>query len=244
MKIKKVLIIVPLVFIFFLSIYYLTPLNLPELDTVFISITIFLFATLVGFFIARQTTRYGQIISKVTDFDGNMSFLYRSIGVFGEKAQAEFAEILRKHYSAITTHGDWDFYFSQKTTTLTDTNNLVVKYTEAGDLNPAQNAFAARAFFGLGEMQKIRKNLIALYKEKVPYFQWLLVIFLTLILVLTVSSIPSQDALLASVIKAAFATSVVSVVIMLWKLNHLTFFEEMVGQSSAQDVLDIISGSK
>ena len=244
MHMKKVLYVLPLVFILFFLVYYLTPSYLSELDTIFISITIFLFATLVGFFIARQATRYGQIVSKVTDFDGNMSFLYRSIGVFGEKSQVEFAEILQKHYSAITAHGDWDFYFSHKTTTLTDINHLIVKYTETGELNPAQNAFASRAFFGLGEMQKLRKNLIALYKEKIPHFQWLLVIFLTLILILTVSSIPSYGALFASIIKAAFATSVVSVVIMLWKLNRLTFFEEIVGQSSAQDVLDIIAGTK
>jgi hypothetical protein len=177
MKTEKILIYIPLAFIFFLFLYYFLPVYLPDINTVFVSITIFLFATLVGFFISRQATRYGQIISKVTDFDGNMSFIYRSFGVFGETAQSEFAQVLQRHYSDITKKGDWDFYFSRKTSTLTDTNNLVVKYTEGGNLNPAQNAFASCAFFGLAEMQKVRKNLIALYKEKIPHFQWLLVIF-------------------------------------------------------------------
>ncbi|OGD67152.1 hypothetical protein A2442_02020 [Candidatus Campbellbacteria bacterium RIFOXYC2_FULL_35_25] len=244
MKKEKALFVVPILFLFFLPVYYIAPVYLAELDTIFISITIFLFAILVGFFISRQATRYGQIILKVTDFDGTMSFIYRSIGVFGEKAQGEFAEILRKHYSAIIEHGDWNFYFLQKTITLTDTNALIVKYAEPGSLNPAQNYFVSRAFVGLGEMQKIRKNLIALYQEKIPRFQWVLVIFLTLILITTVSSIPSSGAFLGSIVKAAFSTSIISVVIMLWKLNHLTFYEEMVGRSSAQDVLDIIVGDK
>jgi len=244
MQKRKILFIICLLFILFVLLYYLVPVYLPKLDTIFVSITIFLFATLVGFFIARQSTRYGQIVSKVTDFDGNMSFIYRSIRVFGSEAQVLFADILKKHYSVIMEHGDWDFYFSHKTTTLTDTNNLVVKYTEGESLNPAQSAFASRAFFGLGEMQKIRKNLIALYQERVPRFQWLLVIFLTTILIITVSSIPSFHAFFASVIKAAFSTSVISVCIVLWKLNNLTFFEDMVGQSSAQDVLEIIKGNK
>lgn len=244
MKIEKVLFMVPLIFVFFFLLYYLTPELLPELDNIFISITIFLFATLVGFFIARQATRYGQIISKVTDFDGNMSFLYRSIIVFGTEAQNEFADILKKHYQSIIENKDWDYYFSQKTTTLIDANNIIIKYAENENLNSAQNSFTGKAFFALGDMQKLRKNLIALYKEKVPYFQWILVILLTLMLIITVSSIPSYELLLASIIKAAFTTSIISVVMMLWKLNHLTFFEDMVGQSSGKDVLDIISGIK
>jgi len=233
-----------LIFAIFVIPYYFIDLPFAQFDNIFISITIFLFATLVGFFISRQAARYGQIVAKVTDFDGNISFLFRSIGVFDKKYQNISAEILGKHYREIQSHGDWDFYFSQKTTTIADMHELFVACARSGDLDPAQSAIVSRAFFGLGEMQKIRKNLIALYQEKIPYFQWVFIFFLTAILIFTVSFLPSTGIVSASLVKAAFSTAVIFVISMLWQLNHLTFFETMVGASSAQDVLDIIAGSK
>ncbi|MEK7635848.1 MAG: hypothetical protein AAB405_02040 [Patescibacteria group bacterium] len=48
----------------------------------------------------------------------------------------------------------------------------------------------------------------------------------------------------ASIIKAAFATSIISVVFLMRQLDRLKLFEGMIGESSAQDVLDIIAGKK
>jgi len=47
-----------------------------------------------------------------------------------------------------------------------------------------------------------------------------------------------------SVLKAAFVMSVLSVMFILYRLNNLAFTEDLMGAESAQDVLDIIKGSK
>ncbi len=243
MKMKTFFLILIIFWIFF-GIFYKVPHFLSKIDNIFISITIFLFATLVGFFISRQTARYKEIVEKVTSFDGNMSFLFRSFIVFGENNKERLKKILVKHYKTIMLASDWNSYFNKKTSTITDINNLIIEISSNNDLNAAQSGVTSRTFFILGDLQKIRKNLIALYQEKIPRLQQLLVFGLTLILILAISSIESQGVILASLIKAAFVSSIISVVIMLEKLNKLTFFESMVGQSSAQDVLDIIKGNK
>ena len=234
-----------LTFLFFLCFYYFTPQFLPELDKIFITIMIFLFATLAGFFISRQGTRYRQLVAKVTDFDGAISFFYRSIGVFGSQAQEKAAVIIRKHYEAIMEHNDWGHYFGTKSTTITDFNLLIEQEANSKEkLNPAQTAFVMRAYHTLEEVQRLRKNMVALFNEDIPRFQWALILFLVVMLIAAIASIPSVDALVASLFKAAFSTVIIAVVFMLAKLNRFTFFENMVGQSSGQDVLDIIEGKK
>ncbi len=236
--------LVSVVFIAFFIMFYLAPMDLRALDKIFITITIFLFATLTGFFVSKQSSRYTQIVAKITDFDGNMSYLYRSSSAFGENAQSKIADVIKKHYEKLLQAKDWDAYFNTKTTTLTDLNNLFVELTSPSNLTPAQNAFASRAYFGIAEMQKIRKNLIVLYNEKIPPFQWILLLLLTAILIFAVASIPSYMLVAESLIKAAFASAIVAVLIMLYRMNTLTFYEDMAGLSSAKDVLEIIDGKR
>ena len=206
---------------------------------------IFLFATLAGFFISRQGVRYRQLVSKVTDFDGAISFFYRSIAVFGPEAQDKAAVIIKKHYTAIMAHNDWGHYFGTKSTTITDFNILIAQEANSKEkLDPAQTAFVMRAYHTLEEVQRLRKNMVALYNENIPRFQWALILFLVVMLIAAIASIPSADAFIASLFKASFSTVIIAVVFMLVKLNQFTFFENMVGQSSGQDVLDIIEGKK
>ena len=242
----SVLFVSVLVFLILAPVYYLGDfVEVKKIDVIFISITIFLFSTLAGFFISRQTTRYANIIQKVTDFDGNMSFLYRASSCFGEYYQNKMADIIRSHYETIARQKDWNAYFEHKSNTLTNITHLVVEMASSkASLNPAESGFVSRAYFGLGEMQKIRKNLIALYKERIPKIQWFLLLSLLAILLVAISFIPSHMNFLASIIKAAFASATFAVVLMLYKLNNLSFFEAHVGQSSAQDVLDIIEDVK
>lgn len=242
---NKIVLVISATFILFTGFFYHAPQILPQIDTVFITIMIFLFATLAGFFIARQGNRYRQLVGKVTDFDGAISFLYRSIGVFGDDAQKRVAEIITRHYAAIMEHNDWGHYFGAKSTTITDFNDLIAQEANSKEkLNPAQTAFVMRAYHTLEELQRLRKNMVALYNENVPRFQWILIWFLVIMLIAAIASIPSVGAIVESIFKGAFTTVIIAVVLMLVKLNRFTFFENMVGQSSGQDVLDIVSGKK
>jgi hypothetical protein len=86
--------------------------------------------------------------------------------------------------------------------------------------------------------------MLALSRERVPFEQWVLILFFVAMLIGTVSTMASVGMLWPSVLKAAFVMSVLSVMFILYRLNNLAFTEDLMGAESAQDVLDIIKGTK
>ena len=56
--------------------------------------------------------------------------------------------------------------------------------------------------------------------------------------------IPSQAQFMGSILKGAFGTCVVLILVLLRRFDDLNFFESTIGENSAQDILDIIKGKK
>ncbi|MBT9148439.1 MAG: hypothetical protein DDT32_02213 [Syntrophomonadaceae bacterium] len=232
-----------IIFILLSLANYYVPFKI-EIDyKIFLTITTFLFAILAGFFISRQGSRYSAIRDALTKFDGNMSFVYRVSGHFGE-AQKEVGEILKRHYTPILEQRMWYYPFTHKTTTLTDLHALCHKIAENKSLLSLQSTVLAQMIVAFRECQTLRKNMIALYEERVPRLQWLLINFLVVILFINLSAIPSYSEFLISVFKGVFGTILIFVLIFLQKLDQLEFFENAIGENSAQDVLNIIEGKK
>lgn len=86
--------------------------------------------------------------------------------------------------------------------------------------------------------------MIALHHERIPRFQWILLVFLAGVLFITLSVIPSQGLIYSSILKGAFASSIIFVFILLRKFDRLDFFEPTIGEESAKDVIDIFKGKK
>ena len=61
---------------------------------------------------------------------------------------------------------------------------------------------------------------------------------------MTVSMFPTQAQFVPSLLKGAFNTSVILVLVLLYQFDNLNFFERTVGEHSRQDVTDIFSGKK
>jgi hypothetical protein len=214
-----------------------------EFDTVFLTIATFTFAIFTGFFISRQGARQASVRDKMTELDGNLSFVYRAFGHFSKDSQKRIGDVLRQHYSGQLESKDWAFYFTKRSALLTDIHSELDKIMETEVFQKKSHA-VNRIMAGLLEAQKIRKGLVALNEEKIPVAQWLLIYLLTFILLVTVSLLPSQQEILPSVLKAAFSTAVIFVLVILAQFDNLSFFERSVGEHSAQDVLDLIEGKK
>lgn len=214
-----------------------------NVDKIFLTLSTFLFALFTGFFISRQAGRYGEIRRLTADFDGNMSGIYRLYQHLGQDAQQASGDIIKDYYKKITKNG-WDYAFTHKTNTLTDLHNLIENTINKQGSDGLKGTVASRVVVGLQEMQKTRKNMVALREERIPKFQWMLIYLLSIILILTVSVIPSTLLLLGSVIKAAFILSILMVDVLLDKLDKLKLFEGAIGEHSAQDVVAIIEGKK
>jgi hypothetical protein len=230
-------------FISFSVLFYNFTLKSDVDFRLFLTISTFLFAIFSGFFIARQGTRYGMIRDLLIRFDGNMSFIYRASGHFGE-AQKEVAGILRKHYAPILELKAWHYPFTHKTTTLTDLHSFCQKVVGEKTLASLQSTVLAQIITSLRECQGLRKNMIALHEERVPTSQWFILILLTLVILISLLIIPSQFEFFSSLLKGVFGSLLVFVLIFLRRLDRLEFFDGIIGETSARDVLNIIEGKR
>jgi len=96
----------------------------------------------------------------------------------------------------------------------------------------------------LQELQKSRKQMVVLRLERIPMFQWILIVVLCLILLITLAFLPSLYPISFAILKGAFGTAIVIVLVLLYEFDNLSFFEGLIGEKSARDVLDIIKGTK
>ena len=224
--------------------YYFQPLNYIDDYQVLLTISTFLFSIFTGFFISRQGSRYNLIRDNLANFDGNLSGIYRQSMHLDKKIQNKIKKIIVNHYNIILHKKTWHYNFTHKSSTITSIHDVLEK-------DPASQKLVSLPFLALGqilsalkELQQIRKRIISLFKEAIPSFQWILLFFSAIVLFATLSSIPSANSWYISIVKASFASAIIFVFMLLYKLYNLEFFDKSVGIDSAKDVLDIIKNKK
>jgi len=224
-------------------LYFVVAIGEP-VDRVFLSISTFLYSIFTGFFISRQASRFNKVRETVTKFDGLMSNIYRTSGHISAALQQEIGFIIKSHYQKIFESKQWSYHFQHKSVTLSSIHTMLDEHVDEKKVTKLSNQSIGAIIKGLGAAQDIRKSMLALSKERVPFEQWILIVFFVAMLIGTVSTMESVGAIWPSVLKAAFVISVSSVMYILYRLNNLAFTEDLMGAESAQDVLDIIEGKK
>ena len=225
-------------------IYFKYDFGAQNTDKVFITITTFFFSIFTSFFITRQGNRYTKLREIISTYDGKMSGVYRVAGNLSTEIQQKIGTIILDHYKKILETKSWDYHFTHKSTTISSIHAVLEAEIGSNKQESLRNQAIGRILANLGDCQVLRKNMVMLFQEKIPLFQWMLIIIFVLILLATISIIPSQGFLLGSGLKAAFATAILSVVFILKNLDDLHLFEDFIGQNSATDVLNTIEGSK
>jgi hypothetical protein len=244
MKKFKLQISIITLFLILACAYYLMPDGIILVDSIFLSLATFLFAVFTGFFISRQGVRYNEIRKLMANFDGIMSSFYRAIGHFGKKSQDKAGIIIVAHYKPIVETGEWDYSFTHKTSTLVDLNLLLNETVKNKGLDGIKGPATTGILLGLNNAQLVRKNMVSLREERIPEFQLFLIYAITIVLFFAVSAIDSENLILGSLIKSAFISSVLAVIVILKKLDKLQLFEGGIGKHSAEDVINIIEGKK
>ena len=245
MKINKTAIIIEI--IFGLSIFYFYSFGsfLKEIPKEYLTILIFLFATMIGVFISKQGRRYNLIVKDLTDFNGHLSYQYRGMEIIDLKYQNEIANIIKNHYKDFDKESvAWDWFINEKSTLLTDITRLHIKIQNENEINKLGNNFLNRSQASLLELQKIRKNLIPVIKERIPFISWAMISLLSIALIFGIFSLESYHNFSASILKALFLSSILTILISLYKMNELNFYEEKPAASSVNDLLEIIDGKK
>lgn len=232
------------IFVIFSYVYYQFPVLLPEIDKIYITATTFFFSIFTGFFISQQVQRYSKIRETVSIFDGKMSSIYRIAGNVSIPIQNEIGDVIEKHYKKVLSTKEWNYHFTHKSETLKSIHDIMEKHIGDETLSTLRTQSVARIITNLSDCEVTRKSLVTLYQERIPTFQWFIIIFFILVLLLAISAIPSNGFLLESILKSAYGVSLFSVASILYHLDSLHLFEDFIGENSANDVLDIMKGKK
>lgn len=244
MRTKKVQILLILLFFILALIYFKVDFGGNSTDKVFITITTFFFSIFTGFFITRQGNRYTKIREIISTFDGKMSGVYRVSGNISLSVQQKIGFVIKAHYEKIIDSKSWDYHFKNKSNSISEIHSILEQEIGGLKQESLRNQSIGRVLSNLGDCQVLRKNMVMLYQERIPSFQWFLIFFFVLILLATITVIPSVTFLLGSLMKSAFVVSIISVVIILYNLDNLHLFEKFIGENSALDVIEILSGKK
>lgn len=220
------------------------PQALPAIDKIYITITTFFFSIFTGFFISQQMSRYSKIRETISNFDGKMSAIYRSSENINKETHKEIGKLITKHYKVMIQTGEWNYHLNHKSNTISGIHAILEKNLGDMDMSDLQSHTLSSVVGGLSNCEVDRKNMVMLYQERIPQFQWFVIIFFAVILILAVSAIPSEGLVFESILKSAFGVSIFSIASILHHLDHLHLFEDFIGENSAQDVLDLIGGKK
>lgn len=222
--------------------------NLSSVDPLYITVATFLFATLSGFFISRQSKRYSSIREEIARFSGELSSLYRLFAHFGEDAMQQAKHIIQSQLGGIVESQQWNYLIVHKSSLITDMHALIDTVGQPKGkktLSPHLQGALSGMYSSLSSMQTQRKSFVSLSEERIPFSELLLIYLLAAILVITLFlSIDTGSLILSSFVKSSFITSVAAVLIVLHQLNSLQLFEKTIGMGAIQDVLDILDGKK
>lgn len=232
------------IFVIFAYVYFKMPQALPAIDKIYITITTFFFSIFTGFFISQQMSRYSKIRETISNFDGKMSAIYRSSENINKETHKEIGKLITKHYKVMIQTGEWNYHLNHKSNTISGIHAILEKNLGDMDMSDLQSHTLSSVVGGLSNCEVDRKNMVMLYQERIPQFQWFVIIFFAVILILAVSAIPSEGLVFESILKSAFGVSIFSIASILHHLDHLHLFEDFIGENSAKDVLDLIGGKK
>lgn len=200
----------------------------------------FLFAVFAGFFIQRQARRYVDIRQNIAHFDGNLSFIYRSLAHFDDISQKKIGTIMRAHYETIINNESWDYHLMHPSMMLMEIHNLINKSLRDKEYKTLQTTVLNRIMAALLDAQIVRKDMISLYYERISRTKWFIIYLLTVIFLVSLFATASNLLFFESLLKASFGTIIIFVVFLLHQLNALVIFEDFIGEKSAHDVLRIL----
>ena len=112
----QIVVTIIVLLITFLIAYFI---ELPfSVNTAYLTVATFLFAIFASFFTSRQSSRHDSLRESITQFDGNLSSIYRGSGNFTPELQQEIGGIITKHYEDLLRSRDWTFHIVNPSETI------------------------------------------------------------------------------------------------------------------------------
>jgi len=238
-KTKNLIIIV--IAVSFLSVFvFPTKEEVSEGINAILGIVGLLFAILVGFFITDLWSRFQRIRENVAVEVSGLQTYYLFVQVLGKfplhkkwaKKQQELIDkyIREFFYVEWGDYGKVDPYFNEIIKSLRGikelkTNKEVETYTNFLPL--------------LNEITTAREKLFMYGKDRLSKMEWMVVLFLSVILIFSIFAIRTSD-LSSLFLSGTLISTVVILLLILRDLNDLSFGEEMVSFEPYETIFDVI----
>ncbi len=232
-------------FILLAIVYFIFAFDQIGSYEIFLTVASFLFAIFTGFFISRQEKRYTTIRDLIAQYDGAMTSIFRESRHISKRFTHQIHDIIEAHYQTMLNKKTWDWHFTHKSETVSSIHRVIHDEIGKKRLSNLQFLSLQQILNELTIVQTVRKHMIAMKQERIPIFQWLLIYVLAILMLCTLSILPlSEVPILDAIFKGIFATAVIFVMLLLRDLDNLNLYEEIVGEASASDVLEIMEGTK
>lgn len=199
-----------------------------------------LFAILVGFFITDLWSRFQRIRENVAAEVSGLQTYYLFVQVLGKfpqhkewaKRQQELIDnyVRKFFYVEWSDYGKIDPHFNEIIKSLGDikeleTNKEVETYTNFLPL--------------LNEVTTAREKLFMYGKDKLSKMEWMVVLFLSVIIIFSIFTIRTPD-LSSLFLSGTLISTVLILLLILRDLNDLSFGEEMVSFEPYETIFDVI----
>ncbi len=198
---------------------------------VVLTISTFLFAILAGFYISRLNNRYDQIRQLQATEDALWLGLYKIALFFGTDFQDRIRELIDEYY-IIAYDFDVGEYYKHNA-------HLFFKvFDECKSLDTTNN-LASSFIMMLPAIEQNRNTSSVLERESLNAGQWIILIFLAIIILLSMFYIKSPD-LYSQFSVVLMGTVLVLVLLTIRDLQELRLWGETVAVESGEEVFDFM----
>jgi len=244
-RIKTKYLIVIVIAVSFLCVFFI-PIEekVSEGTNAILGIVGLLFAILVGFFITDLWSRYQRIRENVAVEVSGLQTYYLFVQVLGKfprhkkwaKKQQELIDkyIREFFYVEWSDYGKIDPYF----------NAIIESLGEMKEVKTNKEVETYTNFLPvLNEITTSREKLFIYGKDKLSKMEWMVVLFLSAILIFSIFLVRTSD-LPSLFLSGTLISTVIILLLILRDLNNLSFGEETVSFEPYETIFDVIGKSR
>jgi len=224
-------------FVVFLILDLCLPLGTPSGDiNIILTITTFLFAILIGFFITRLAARYDSVRSSIAQEDAQMLSLYKTVSTFNKRLAAQLATIMDAYYIVA-----YDFSLSDAQVAYKKTAPIFSRmWNIASKIDQKKFGSAYQMVIQqLTTIEQSRNQSSVVSEENMRLSSWLLIISLAFIILVSVFYIRTND-LYSHIVTIGLSTALTMTLLTLRDLQNMMLGGQALLDESGQEVLESI----
>jgi len=224
--------------IFALVVFFVPGYGASDDVKTILTVTTFLFAIIVGFFIARMNSRYNTIREAISLEDAKLLSFYKSSQLFGKRFQNKVKEIIDKYYILVGDYIDTELYY-KKTAPL-----FFQLYRELNKLKDSKKKNLSREVYDdmvveLNEVENHRNISSEFMSEKLSLGQWSIVFILGGIIIFCVFYL-RVDAFYSQFITVLLSSAIILMILTLRDLQELRLANKPILIESGQEMFDFM----